>query len=142
MSLMNYEKEVKFLKNDKLMLIFGFNSSEVDELNRLKIKENLPDVKFITNEMTSMKIKDIIAGFKFEIYGVNLPEEKVILFNNLSDEELDKTLKVLRQNLQVKPIFAVTTATSIEWEFKYLLEHLIEEREWFKKNGKRGNQGE
>lgn len=142
MSLTNYAKEVKFLNNDKLMLIFGFESSELDELNVLKVKENLPDIKLITNEMTSMKIKDIIAGFKFEIYGVNLPKEKVILFNNLSDEELDRTLKILRQNLQVRPIFAVTTQTSVEWEFKYLLEHLMEEREWFKKNGKRGNQGE
>lgn len=142
MSLTNQTRGVNFLKNDKLMLIFGFKTDEVDEINRLQTKENLPEVKVITNDMASMKIKDIIQGFKFEIYGVNLPEEKVILLNNLSDEELERTIKILRQYLQVRPIFAVVTPTSAEWEFKYLLEHLIEEREWYRKNGKRGNQGE
>ena len=29
-------------------------------------------------------------------------------------------------------IMAVVTPTSIEWTFDYLLEHLMEEREWFK----------
>jgi hypothetical protein len=142
MSLINQTKGVSFLKNNKSMLIFGFNDEEVGFLNELRTKENLPEIKVITNYMTAMKIKDIIEGFKFEIYGMNLPEEKIILFNNLSDEELDRTLKILRGNLQVRPIFAVITPTSIEWEFKYLLEHLMEEREWFKKNGKRGIEGE
>lgn len=142
MNLMSQTRGVNFLNNDKLMLIFGFNTEEIDVINKLQAEQNLPEIKTITNDMTSMKIKDIIQGFKFEIYGVSLPAEKVILFNNLSDEELERTIKILRGSLQVKPIFAIVTPTSIEWEYKYLLEHLMEEREWFRKNGKRGNQGE
>jgi hypothetical protein len=130
------------LNNNKLILIFGFNEEEVDFLDRLRAQENLPEIRVISREMASMKIKDIIDGLKFEIYGINLPDEKVMIFNNLSDEELDRTLKVIRGSIKARPIMAVVTPTSIDWEFRYLLEHLIEEREWVKANAKRGINGE
>ena len=36
--------------------------------------------------------------------------------------------KVITEN----PIMAVVTETSKEWQFNYLVEHLIEEREWYR----------
>ncbi len=121
------------MNNNKVMLIFGFNSEEKEEIDKI-IKENkIPGYKVITNEMSKMKIGDILSGLKFEIYNDYLPEEKVIIFNNFNDNEINIAIKNLKQlNRQI--IMAVVTPTSIEWSFDYLIQHLIEEREWHEKN--------
>lgn len=120
------------MENDKTMLIFGFDKEEKQIMHDLLKKSNLPDYKVIEESMGKMKIKDILNGLKLDIYNCRLPQEKVILLNNFNDEELEILIKGLRVNLISKPILAVVTETSIEWTFEYLLEHLIEEREWFK----------
>lgn len=119
------------LENDKLLLVFGFNDEEREKLNSIIHRNSLPQCLEITKDMSPMPIKDIITGLKFQIYNKPVPDEKVILFNNLSDEELDKTIKLLRGGLPFTPIMAVVTTTSMSWTFEYLLEHLMEEREWF-----------
>ena len=125
------------LENDKLLLVFGFNDEEREQLNSIIQINALPQCLVITKDMTPMPIKDIIDGLKFQIYNKIVPDEKVILFNNLGDEELDKTIKILRVGLPFKPIMAVVTTTSMSWTFEYLLEHLMEERERFRSQ-KRG----
>lgn len=124
------------MENDKTMLIFGFDKEEKQIMHDLMKKNNLPDYKVIEESMGEMKIKDILNGLKLDIYNCRLPQEKVILLNNFNDEELEKVIKDLRANLISKPILAVVTETSIEWTFENLLEHLIEEREWFKNRRK------
>jgi hypothetical protein len=124
------------LKNDKMILVFGLSIEEREALSK-----EAPGITNITNEMTAMTIKDIISGLKFEVYQEILPEERVILFNNFTDEELDKAIKAARALLKPGVIMAIVTPTSIEWTFKYLLEHLMEEREWYKAQ-KRGTKSE
>lgn len=124
------------MENDKTMLIFGFDKEEKQIMHDLLKKNNLPDYKVIEEPMGKMKIKDILNGLKLDIYNCRLPQEKVILLNNFNDEELEKVVKDLRVNLISKPILAVVTETSIEWTFENLLEHLMEEREWFKNHRK------
>jgi hypothetical protein len=126
------------LNNNKMMLVFGLVKEEKELLDSIIEKENLPKYKIINNEMASMKIRDIIDDLRFEIYGETLPEEKAILFNNFTDDELNRAIAAIRGNMEARPILAVITPTSIEWSFKYLLEHLIEEREWHRANQKRG----
>lgn len=122
------------LTNNKVMLIYGFNEDEKANIEDI-IKENkLPHYKIIEKNMVKMTIKSILEGLKFEIYNSELPEEKAILFNNYSDEELDLAIKNFIDIGGLRPILAVITPTSIDWTFEYLIEHLIEEREWFKKN--------
>ncbi|WP_426348038.1 DUF3783 domain-containing protein [Alloiococcus sp. CFN-8] len=115
------------MENNKMLLVYGLSS---EELNHLK-GTNLT-IKEITSEMTSMKIGQIIEGLKFEIHDKVLPQEKVVLFNNFSDEDLNIGIKFVRAIIGREGIMAVVTPTSIEWTFDYLLEHLMEERQWFK----------
>lgn len=124
------------LENNKAILIFGFDAEEKQIMHDLLKKNNLPNYKVIEESMGKMKIKDILEDLKLDIYNCRLPKEKVILFNNLNDQELEKSINKLRNNLKSNPIFAVVTETSIDWIFENLLEHLLEEREWFKKHGK------
>ena len=61
---------------------------------------------------------------------INISNE-VVIFSNFPDEELQMMVsiaKVITEN----PIMAVVTETSKEWQFNYLVEHLIEEREWYR----------
>ena len=115
------------------MLIFGFSTYEKEKIDKIIQENNIPGYKIITNEMSKMKIGDIISGLKFEIYNDSLPNERVIIFNNFNDEEINIAIKSLKQ-VNKKIIMAVVTPTSIEWSFDYLIEHLIEEREWHEKN--------
>ena len=55
----------------------------------------------------------------------------MILFNNYEDNKLQKSIKEIRKFVK-GGILAVVTETSREWSFEYLINHLIEEREWFK----------
>lgn len=120
------------LSNDKAMLIYGFSLEEKEILNEIIEKLKLPQYKLINKYMADMKIQDIVEGLKFETYNKIMQEDKVILFNNFSDADIDKTIKAIREIIKGSIIMAVITPTSIKWTFKYLLEHLIGEREWYK----------
>lgn len=124
------------MENNKTILIYGFTEEEKGVLENLISIKKLPTYKVIEKKMCNMTINDIINGLKLELFNVqDLPEEKVILFNNLSDIELDRAISSVRGVFSPSPILAVVTPTSIKWTFKDLLEHLIEERELFKKRG-------
>ena len=131
---------MKRLNNDKKILIFGLSVEETEALSKDSLFSKI-NITNITNEMTTMTIKDIVGGLKFEVYEEALPKERVVLFNNFTDDELDVAIKKVRTLLKPGAIMAVVTPTSIEWSFKYLLEHLVEEREWYKAQ-KRGNKSE
>lgn len=114
------------LNNNKCILVYGLSNSELVELTKRKINTIV-----IKEEMSSMKIKDIIDGLKFSVAQSKGIGEKAILFNNYEDKTLQKTIKEVRSFIS-GGVLAVITPTSIDWTFEYLLNHLIEEREWFK----------
>jgi len=115
------------------MLTYGFHPGEILLLNKLVDAKKIPKIKIISSEMSKMKISDILEGYKFEIYNGNLPKERLVIFNNLNDIEINDAIKCLKE-IGKGIIMAVVTPTSIEWTFEYLLEHLIEERQWYKNN--------
>jgi hypothetical protein len=117
------------LDNNKMMLIYGFEEEEKAFLNNMIRELDLPSYKIIEKSMANMRLGDIIDGPKLDTYNKQLPDEKVIMFNNFTDYELDMAIRTIRSNKNMKPILAVVTPTSINWEFHYLLEHLMEERE-------------
>lgn len=121
------------LNNNKMALIFGFDEEEKMFLHKTFNELDVPKYKVIEKNMANMKLKDIIDGLMLDTYDKVLPNEKIILFNNFTDEELDKTVRAIRENKAIKPILAVVTSTSINWEFHYLIGHLLEEREQAKK---------
>jgi hypothetical protein len=128
------------LTNNKKMLIYGFDKDEMALIDNLISKNSLPNYVVIQNSMMSMKIKDILKGIKIEIFSDKPIAERVILFNNLSDEELNISIKEISSVFNPRPVLAVITPTSIEWDVAYLIEHLVEEREWFKNRQKQETQ--
>lgn len=118
------------LENQKCILVYGLEDYELRELQLSNHK-----LVNVTREMAGMKLKDILSGLRFETVDKFLPEEKVVIFNNFSDEEIYQMIKIVRAIVK-NVILATVTPTSIEWNFNYLLQHLIEEREWYKKQQK------
>ncbi|MBL4934724.1 DUF3783 domain-containing protein [Clostridium sp. YIM B02515] len=121
------------MDNNKLMLVFGLSEEDTNFLNKMIEELDLPHYRVIEKNMANMKIRDIIQGLKVDTYDKELPDEKIIMFNNFADYELDKAVRTIRTNKDMKPILAIVTPTSIDWEFHYLVEHLMEEREQAKK---------
>ena len=125
------------LKNNKLMLIYGFEKELEEKLAALVNDNDLPNYKVIEKDIISMKIEDILNNLSFKIEEDSNVQEKVILFNDFEDKELDKAIKLVRENLGKDIILAVVTPKSIKWTFKYLLEHLIEERNFYMSQNKK-----
>lgn len=114
----------------KCILVYGLDNDEIKNLEKLRFK-----VLQVTPEMTKMKIKDIIAEKEEKIASeTKIEGEKILVFNNIPDIQLRTIVELTRKIIKKKPILATVTVTSNEWEFDYLVEHLMEEREWFKNN--------
>lgn len=114
------------LNNDKNILVYGLTNAELVEFTKRRINTIV-----IEDDMVDMKIGDICKGLKFSTFDDMKVNEKAMLFNNFEDKELNKAIKEVR-GIVKGGILAVVTPISSKWTFKYLLTHLIEEREWFK----------
>ena len=124
------------LNNNKKMLIYGFNEDEMELIDDLISSNSVPNYVVISSSMISMKIKDILKGIKIDIFEDIPINERMILFNNLSDDELNISIKEISRVFNPRPILAVITRASIEWDVAYLIKHLALEREWFKSHKK------
>lgn len=121
------------MDNNKMMLVYGFDALKINMLKEVLTQNNLSDMKIVSGEMTSMTLKEIIDGFRFEIFEKDQTKESAVVFNNFDDKELDLAISEIRKKISGKVILAVVTPTTLDWTFKHLIEHLIEERDWFEK---------
>jgi hypothetical protein len=118
------------LDNNKCILVYNMPLEKLDFLVDEGYK--LIDVK---KEMMDMTVRDILKGLKFETVTSKEYKESLILFNNFFDEELRVLIKRIRENIK-GGILATVTEHSMDWKLGYLLEHLVEEREWYLKQQK------
>jgi Domain of unknown function (DUF3783) len=129
------------LVNEKVILTFALDAEEIDILNNHFEKEASKPCIIINNSMGDNTLKEILEekdpsqGEKIEA----LPLEKVIIFNEFQDGNLQKAVTDVRRILESRPILAAVTPISINMKFKEILEHLIEEREFHKKNSMKKN---
>lgn len=118
------------LSNNKCILVYNTPEEEIKVLKNEGFR-----IIEISEEMGEMTVSDILDGLKFETINKDMPRETVILFNDFSDKEISLVIKSIRQRFK-GGIFATVTPNSIGWKFSYLVEHLIEEREWYLNNQK------
>ena len=115
------------LDNNKCILVYGLSNIELLSLKELGYK-----IIEITPEMCEMTLMDVLLGMRLEIFNSDPIKEKVILYNNLSEDEIRKAIVDTRQNIK-DGILAVVTQQSINWKISYLIKHLIYEKEWYSK---------
>lgn len=115
------------LDNNKCILVYGLSNIELLSLKELGYK-----IIEITPEMCEMTLMDVLLGMRLEIFNSDPIKEKVILYNNLSEDEIRKAIVDTRQNIK-DGILAVVTQQSINWQISYLIKHLRDEKEWYSK---------
>lgn len=127
-------------KDKKLLITFGLDEKENQFIESIESKEFSIEHIVVDDSMTGMKIKDIAGGKRTKTSSIKLPEEKVILFDNVEKDELTGLMETIKDGFRVRPIFAVVTETSANWTFDYLIDQLVQEKEWFAKqqDNKRG----
>lgn len=113
------------LDNNKCILVYGLPNTELSNLKELGYK-----ITEITPEMCEMTVMDVLLGIKLEVFNNNPIKEKVIVYNNLSEDELRKAIKDTREKIK-DGILAVVTQQSINWKVSDLIKHLIDEKEWY-----------
>lgn len=124
------------LDNKNMILYYNLNPNYQQIIKALAMENGVKRIKEINSQMGDMTIRDIIEGQEFFTVNISLPKESLVLFNNISDEGLNSIIKGIKNNFKEMPIMAVVTETTLGWTFEYLIEHLIEEREWYKNHGK------
>ena len=118
------------LENNRCILVYGLTSIELKAIKEWKHK-----IIEVTPEMCEMQIKDIIDGLELLTINSNPKKEKVILYNNFPENEIREVIKLTRTIVN-GGVLAMVTPASINWKMNYLIEHLIEERDWYLKNRK------
>lgn len=121
------------LINEGLILAYGLTMEEKEELNSLLSKKNILPCKIIEKTMGGVTIKEVLSNIEGKKSNTELPHEKLLLFNNFEDKELYDLIDSIRKIKSIETILAAVTPTSINWTVGYLLEHLIEERESYRK---------
>lgn len=121
------------LINEKLILAYGLTEDEEENLNMLLAKQNILPCKVIAKNMGTVTIKELLSNVEGKESNTELPLEKLLLFNNYKDKELYALIDSIREIKSINTILAAVTPTSINWTVSYLLQHLIEEREAYKK---------
>ena len=118
--------------SDKCILAYGLKPEEIKKIESQNIK-----VIEINNDTALMKLEDIICEKANENSYDELPlNEKALIFNGFKEEQLKVTIKFIRGFIQ-GGVLAVSATQNYKWTFKYLLEHLVEEREWFQTQGRK-----
>ncbi|MCJ7690556.1 MAG: DUF3783 domain-containing protein [Clostridiaceae bacterium] len=115
--------------NEKLILAYGLTQEEEERLNSVLLKQNILPCKIIRKDMGNLTIKDILCNIEVKKSDIELPLEKLLLFNNYKDKELYDLIDTIREAKSASTILAAVTPTSLKWTVGDLLEHLIEERE-------------
>ncbi|MGK0465262.1 DUF3783 domain-containing protein [Clostridium sp.] len=118
--------------NEKLILAYGLTQEEEGKLNSVLLKQNILPCKLIQKNMGNVTIEEILCDSEIKESKIELPLEKLILFNNYKDTELYDLIDHIKAVKSSSTILAAVTPTSIKWTVGYLLEHLIEEREAYK----------
>ncbi|MHC6181453.1 DUF3783 domain-containing protein [Clostridium sp. JNZ X4-2] len=121
-------------QDNRTILMYGFDKNTERIIEKIGKDFNADNFRVIKNHMTGMKIRDILEGNLKAQDNFDDVQEKVVLFNNLTDTQISGIMGELKNKVNERPILAVVTETSIDWSFNYLLTHLLQEREWFEKN--------
>lgn len=127
--------------NEKIMLTFALDEQEIDLLNNFFQQQGTKPCIVVNASMADSTLKEILEG-KEPLKGESLQElpfEKAIILNGFEGGNLQKAVTDIRGILASRPILAVVTPISLNMKFKEVLEHLIEEREFHKKNAAKKN---
>ena len=114
------------------IIVYGFDKEDKDLFEVLKIRHKVKKMIYLSNKMGDSVLRDILSEVFNVSDEVNLPDQKLLIFDQFSDKDLSIVVDIVKSTIPGYPIMAEITPISINWSIKYLLQHLIQEREEFK----------
>ncbi len=120
------------MEREKSILAYGFTKDEINLIEVLVIRYKIKKLICISNNMGDSIVRDILSEVFVVSDEVNLPDEKLLMFDQFLDRELSIIVDAVKSTIKGYPIMATITPISINWSLKYLMKHLIQEREEFK----------
>ena len=120
----------------KKILLGGWDKTELEILNNFVAKENIEDIIILTENHLNYVLKDIVEG-NVSVECKKLLSEKLIIFDGFDNKEISEFISGFKVLNLPSPIYAMITKHSIKWKLKKLINHLVEEREEFKKRSKK-----
>lgn len=125
--------EEQIIHERAALLMYHFNTKEEQQIKNIARLTGIKDVITLKPENGGQTIRSILDGQIHE-NGIEGPREKAILFNGIPANKMNTFMEVLKKYRFKRPLFAVVTKESIEWELKVVIENLIEERIAFSNN--------
>jgi hypothetical protein len=112
------------------ILVYGFTPEEQRRIDAGLASLGVPPALKAVPDQSGEALRRILAeeGPRGGGPGAESSGERLVLFHNVSDAGVQALMRFFRGTLTGRPIFAVTTATSIGWTLGQLLAHLVEER--------------
>lgn len=114
------------------LLVWNYTDEEKANLDHLLKDVEAPLAVTITKDQGHLVLKDIIHS---DAHGEQEFEcdEKFVLFYNIPPKGISFLIDLAKKRNLPQPIYAAVTEHSIEWPFSELAEHLLAEREEFRK---------
>ena len=113
------------------ILVYGFSAEEERRIDDGLASLGVPPAQKLRPGQGGVILRRILAGegpAGASPAGQPAAQERLVLFHNLSDPGVQALMRLFREALRSRPIFAVVTPTSIDWALGRLAAHLVEER--------------
>lgn len=113
------------------VLLYNFNAKDLGMLKNICNLIGLKDQIVLVPKNATTLVKDILNNNIDESCEDGLKHNAVI-FNNVDHVKIHSFMEALKKFSIQRPLIAVVTETSIDWELNTVIQNLIEEREALK----------
>ncbi|MDN5304312.1 MAG: hypothetical protein PWP46_1196 [Fusobacteriaceae bacterium] len=127
------ENNIERPEGKNCILVYGYSQEENSIIDDFSKKIGIENFIHIKNEKVHHTLEDLVLNNLDNSISNHNVNEKAIIFNAVSDKELNEFISKFKLLNLPRPLFAVVTPTSKKWKFIELINELIKEREEFKK---------
>ncbi|MGM0509089.1 MAG: DUF3783 domain-containing protein [Fusobacteriota bacterium] len=116
-------------EGNNCVMVYGYDDNQIDILENKVRAVGIDDLYNIKTENTHNTLTEIANGKLDKKDNLEDLPEKAVVFNAVSDSELNDFITLYEDNILGKTLFAVVTENSKSWSFSKLINELIRERE-------------
>ncbi len=120
------------MEREKSIIAYGFSKEEKYLIEMLKTRHKAKKCIYLTDSLMDSTLNGILNDAFIESDGLKLPKEKILLFDQFSDQEFLVIADIIKNTIKGSPIVETVKSIYINWSFRDLMRHLIQEREEFK----------
>jgi len=125
-------KKELLMNTNPRVLLWNYTYEEMLILDRFFQAVGAPEAQVIEPGQGNLSVHDILFTDKRSDQAY-VCDEKIMLFYQVEAPVIHRVMREAKDWNLPQSIYAVVTKQSIEWAFSELAEHLIKERDFFKK---------